>query len=447
MSRSTADRQAAARALLRFLERPGRLDRWLEEESQGLNSDQRRRARALLYAALRNDALIGLHLAPFLPQPLERQRAAPRAALILGTTELLFMNSVPDRAAVDQAVELCRVLGGGGQAGFVNAVLRRVIRSGGPSLPDRETDPLGWAEKACSHPRWLVELMAEGAEPSEVADWCEANQVEPSTVLAVPNPEHRAQLLAELDASPGLLSPCALRLPRGAGRIEKLRGFNEGWFWVQDEAAQLAVALLGARPGERVLDACAAPGGKTLALAHAVGCEGSVLATDRDRKRLRLVDESVARVGATCVEVQQRDWIREPFGAREDDIPFDRVLIDAPCSGLGVIRRHPEIRSARRQTDLPRYAQRQGELLTGLAAATKPGGLLVYAVCTFSATETHEVVGAALAHESLTGFELESVQESLPELPNASIRGGAIRTLPHQSGSDGFYAVALRRRF
>lgn len=446
MSRVTADRQAAARALLRFLERPGRLDRWIEEESEGLTPDQRRRARALLYAALRNDTLIGLHLAPFLPQPLDRQRAAPRAALILGTTELLFMNSVPDRAAVDQSVELCRALGGGGQAGFVNAVLRRVIRSDGLGLPDRALDPLGWAEQACSHPRWLVDLMADAVEPSEVADWCEANQTEPSTVLAVPDPEHREQLRTELDASPGLLSPWALRLPRGSGRIEKLRGFDEGWFWVQDEAAQVAAALLAAQPGERVLDACAAPGGKTLALAHAVGDQGSVLATDRDRKRLRLVDQSVARVGVSCVGVEQRDWIREPFGARPDDTPFDRVLIDAPCSGLGVIRRHPEIRSARRPTDLARYAQRQRELLIGLAGATRPGGLLVYAVCTFSAAETQDVVDTVLDDEALSGFKIQSAREILPELSDAVTRAGAIRTLPHQDESDGFYAIALRRR-
>jgi len=446
MSRATADRQAAARALLRFIERPGRLDRWLADESAGLNPDQRRRARALLYAALRNDALIEAHLSPHLAQPLHRQRGAPRAALTLGVAELLFMDAVPDRAAVDQAVELCRALGGRGQAGFVNAVMRKVARAASPpTLPDREDDPLGWAQLACSHPAWIVRLMAELVGDDGAAAWSAANQREPHTALAVPDPEHRAQLAEQLGASPGALSPWALVLPKGAGRIGALPGFEQGWFWVQDEAAQLAAALLGAKPGQRVLDACAAPGGKTLALAAAVGEDGSVLATDRDRGRLKLVEQGVARVGATTVSTAHRDWIREPFGARDDDAPFDHVLLDAPCSGLGVIRRHPDIRAARRASDLPRYAQRQTELLRSLAPAVKPGGRIVYAVCTFTSAETQAVVASALESEELAGFSVQTAQELLPSLPDRVTADGALRTLPHLDDCDGFYAVALRR--
>ncbi len=446
MSRATPERLAAAHALLQFLHRPGRLDRWIAEQSEGLSSDQRRRARALLYAALRNDALIELHLRPFLPQPLSTQRPAPRAALILGATELMFMDGVPDRAAVDQAVELCRALGGARQGGFVNAVLRRLSRGESvPTLPDRAQDPLGWACVACSHPAWLVQEMARRVGADEVAAWCAANQEEPDTVLTVPDDHARGSLQAELGATPGLLSPWALRLPRGAGRIEELPGFAEGAFWVQDEAAQLAARLLGAQPGERVLDACAAPGGKALTLAAAVGPAGTVVATDKDRSRLRGVDQAATRVGAPQIVTGQRDWIGTPFGALDTDAPFDRVLVDAPCSGLGVLRRHPDIRAARRAEDLPRYGLRQGQLLAGVAGAVRPGGVLVYAVCTFSHVETDEVVRAAL-DGPLASFSVVPPTELLPETPAYLVSGDALRTLPHRDASDGFYAVAFRRR-
>ncbi|MCO4772626.1 MAG: hypothetical protein KDA24_21515, partial [Deltaproteobacteria bacterium] len=180
MSRLTAERRAAGRVLARFFDRPGRLDRWLVEESAGLSPDQRRRARAILYAALRNQRLIGAHLDPFLAKPLQNQRIAPRAALTLGATELLYMDAVPDRAAVDQGVELCRDLGGKGQAGFVNAVLRKLSRSEAPpQLPDREDEPLRWASIACSHPRWIVDAMASLVGEDGAAMWCATNQTEP----------------------------------------------------------------------------------------------------------------------------------------------------------------------------------------------------------------------------------------------------------------------------
>lgn len=443
MGRLTPERRVVGRVLARFFERPGRLDRWLNEEGRELSPEQRRRARAVLYASLRHQRRLAFLLAPYLPKSLHLQRIAPRVALTVGATEIICMDGVPERAAVDQAVELCRDLGGRGQAGFVNAVLRRLARGDdAPEMPDREANPRRWSEVEASHPRWIVEEMAALVSDAEVADWCAANQQEPPLVLVVPGEAERATLATELGATPTERTPWGLLVPPGAGAVERLPGFDDGWFWVQDEAAQLAAELVGAEAGERVLDACAAPGGKTLYLA-AKGA--SVVATDSDPRRLELVDGAVRRVGGdvTCAV---RDWVAEPFGARDDDAPFDRVLIDAPCSGLGVIRRHPDIRWARRPRDRARYAERQLALLKGLAPAVKPGGRLVYAVCTFTAAETTEVVDAALASEELGDFVAESVRDVSPRAPSRAESVSVMRTLPHVHGADGFFAVALRRR-
>ena len=446
MSRLSPERLAVGRVLARFYKRTGRLDRWLSQQSANLTSDQRRRARAVLYAALRNQHLIGVYLSPFLRRALRDQQPAPRAALTLAVAEMKFLDATPDRAAVDQAVELCRALGGTGQAGFVNAVLRKVATAPDPELPDRGEDPLLWAGVVCSHPRWIVEQMAALVGPEGAAAWCEANQQEPTTALAVPAASDRAELIEQVGAEPGRLAPWAVRLPRGSGAIGALPGFSEGRFWVQDEAAQLAAEMVGALPGQRILDACAAPGGKTMYLATRVGPEGYVLATDSDARRLRQVNEASGRIGTEHVATAVRDWVQEPFGAREDDRPFDAVLLDAPCSGLGVIRRHPDVRLARRRSDLARYAERQLALLRALAPAVRPGGRLVYAVCTFTAEETEEVLTAARSEGSLDDFDREVAQQLLPDLPEGPMVSGALRTLSSRDGSDVFFAVALRRR-
>ncbi len=443
MSRLTADRRAASQVLSRFLKRPGRLDQWLNDASRGLRDEERRRTRALVYALLRNRTLLAAWLEPWLKKPLERQAIGAQVALLLGTTELLLMDGVPDRAAVDQAVEVARATGAPRQSGFVNAVMRRVAsREQPPEIPDRSTDPLGWAEIATSHPRWLLERMTDLQGAEAAASWAEADNAEPPTVLAFRSPADRERYAPALHGAAGRLLPSALRLPPGAGKISALAGFAEGAFWVQDEGAQVAAALLDVQPGDVVLDACAAPGGKALYAAAAAGPEGVVGAVDMDERRLRLLHESIARTGLTTIEPMVADLL-------EADIveePVDRVLLDAPCSGLGILRRHPDARYARRPGDLSRYADRQGALLEALAPTVRPGGRLVYAVCTFTAEETDRVIDRFLSSPAGGDFIVRDAREVLPTLPNDAVVDGAVRTTPHQHGADAFFAVALDRR-
>ncbi len=443
MSRLTADRRAAGQVVSRFLQRPGRLDQWLTDASRGLRDEERRRARALVYALLRNRTLLAAWIAPWLSKPLDRQPLGAQVALLIGTTELVLMDGVPDRAAVDQAVEVARANGAPRQAGFVNAVMRRIAsRERPPEIPDRATDPLGWADIAMSHPRWLLDRMAALQGPQGAAEWAEANNAEPLTVLAFRSPADRETYAEALHGVPGRLMASALRLPPGTGNVTVLPGFAEGAFWVQDEGAQVAAALLGVQPGDVVLDACAAPGGKALYAAAAAGPDGAVGAVDSDERRLVRLHENIARTGLTTIEPMVADLLAGPVVEE----PVDRVLLDAPCSGLGIIRRHPDARHARQPGDLARYAERQGALLEAVAPAVRPGGRLVYAVCTFTQEETDDVVERFLGCAAGAGFVLRDAQEVLPDLPSSAVLGGAVRTTPHQHGADAFFAVALDRR-
>ena len=437
MIRSTPDREAAARLLLRQSQEQGRLDLWLRDQTRQLAPLERRRVHALVYGVTRNRTLLGLHLAPFLRRPMRRQTEELQVVLLLGAYELLYQDSVPDRAAVHEAVQLARSLGQNKATGFVNAVLRKVARAERPPrLPDRVDQPLDWAEQVASHPRWLVDEMAAVA-PEEVADWAEAHNREPPLTIRLRDPGDDA-IVGALGGTRSELVPGAVTLgERPKGPVEELPGFAEGRWWVQDLGAQAVVAMLAVQPGQQVLDACAAPGGKTLAAALHAGPDGRVVAVDRSAGRLGLLRAATRRIGLTGVEILQRDLL----AAAWDGGHFDAVLLDAPCTGLGVVRRHPEIRWNRLPSDLGLQAARQRSLLLRLAEAVAPGGTLVYSVCTFSRAETTGVLDDFLSRRE------DFAEEAPPAgaLDAALLDGSRLRTRPHLHDADAFFAVRLVR--
>lgn len=435
MSRLTRDREATAQLLLRQDRETGRLDVWMRQETRRLQPAERRRVHALVYGINRNRTLLAAWLDPLLKRPLDRQDDPVRVSLMLGTYELLFQDSVPDRAAVDQAVRLIRRLGQGGRSGLVNAVLRRIARQEAvPELPDRDADPLGWAQVAASHPRWLLDEMAMFASPAQVADIAAANNAEAPLAIRLRDPGDDAMVEA-LGGERSTLVPGAVVISeRPRGPVDALPGFDEGRWWVQDLGAQAVGALLAVKPGARVLDACAAPGGKTLAAAVEAGPDGRVVAVDRSAGRLGLLRDSVQRLGLTGVEILERDLLAAPWPGPT----FDAVLLDAPCTGLGVLRRHPEIRWSRRPSDPKLQAARQRSMLLRVADAVAPGGTLVYSVCTFSQAETTGVLEDFLKRRD--DFALQA-----PDLDPRLLDGCYLRTRPDLHDADAFFAARLVR--
>jgi 16S rRNA (cytosine967-C5)-methyltransferase len=331
--------------------------------------------------------------------------------------------------------------------GFINAVLRSADRGRDTiSYPDRERDPAGFLAARYSHPRWLVEQWLAQLGPVESEALAAAMVEQPLltarvNTLKLSRDELMARLAADgIAAAPCRFSPLALNLDP-AGTVEQLPGFREGLFTIQDESSQLAVLLLDPQPGERILDLCAAPGGKATLIAQLMENRGAVTACDLTDAKLRRVEETAARLGISIISTLRSDASAPPDGFREG---YDRVLVDAPCSGLGVIRRNPEGKWRKGPEDLARLAATQKKILKAAAGCVAPGGVLLYATCSTSTTENETIVDDFLSRQP--DFVLERGQTLFPVFGELLTERGMFRSWPHRhSGMDGFFAARLRK--
>jgi len=406
-----------------------------------MSAADRALATRLVYGTLAWQGRLDHHLKGLVRMPLADLDPRVRAALRLGLYQLLFLDRVPAYAAVHTSVGLARVAAGAGAAGLVNAVLRRAAGAGvgGLPLPSPTADPLERLAIEWSHPRWLVERWAAEFGRDELPRLLAANNVRgPSAVRANRLRTSRDALRAELAAArvaarPSVWAPDGLVIEDGAAGLRALPAWREGRLAFQGEASQLVTTLLALAPGDRLLDACAAPGGKAVQAAALLEGRGLVVALDRRPGGVRRVRDEAVRLGAACVEAAVGDARRPPFAR-----PFDAVLVDAPCSGLGTLRRHPELRWRRRAEDIARLAALQREILAGAAPLVRAGGVLVYAVCTLAREENEDVVEWFRTRHP--AFVLEGPALS-PDLVTPT---GYLRTLPHRHDLDGFFAARLR---
>jgi 16S rRNA (cytosine967-C5)-methyltransferase len=395
----------------------------------------------LVYGTLAWQGRLDHHLASLVSRPLAGLDPPVRAALRLGLQQLLFLDRIPAHAAVDASVRLA----GRAASGLVNAVLRRAASAGraGLTLPDAGADPLERLAVEWSHPRWLVERWAAELGTADLAQLLAADNERGRTAvranrLRVARDALVAELAAQgVEAAPGRWARDAVVVERGAARLRASRAWREGRIAFQGEASQLVTELLGLEPGARLLDACAAPGGKAAHAAALVTSGGLVVALDRRAAGARSVAAEAARLGGDCVRAIAADACRPPLRGR-----FDAVLVDAPCSGLGTLRRHPELRWRRRPEDIPRLAALQREILAGVTPLLRPGGVLVYAVCTLTRDENADVIHWLRTAVPALRLEHATRDAGLPaELVTSE---GFLRTLPHRDGLDGFFAARLR---
>jgi 16S rRNA (cytosine967-C5)-methyltransferase len=425
---ATAARRHAFRILL-ALERSGPTlaDLLAEDDIESLSMRDRAFLHELLLGTLRHRGALDHALAPLLHRPADQLDPEPLAALRLGAYQLTRMR-VPHRAAVAESVDLARA-SAPRSAGFVNAVLRRLSREGPPAPPDEKTDPLAWLATVGSLPRWLAERWLERLGPEAAVARARAFLERPPVVLRlnprVPDARARAEEAGlELRA---LVVPGAWEA-RGAAAAPLAA---DGIVYVQDQGSQL-VAHLAASPG-KVLDACAAPGGKSTLIADLGGAGSRVIAAEVSLSRLRTLSILVRRWGSPNVAVVAADASRPPFRGG-----FDAVLLDAPCTGLGTLGRNPDIRWHVTSADVLRQARRQRELLVSVAGLVKPGGLLVYSVCSTEPDEGEDVVESFLAaNRSFKTFPL-------PVWASPFSQGPFARTLPERDGGDGFFMATLR---
>jgi 16S rRNA (cytosine967-C5)-methyltransferase len=399
----------------------------------------------LVYGVLRWRGKLDWILAQVLDRPLHTLDLSVRQILRLGAYQLCCLTRIPDFAAVDEAVSLARRIGGTRHAGYVNAVLRAVARARNGPEPDPASDPVGYWETAGSHPRWLAERWLARLGAGDAGRLMSAHNVVPPVTVVV-NPlrareEDVRRVLAKVvpGVTEGRWVPGAFHL-RGAGAVTNLAGFAEGRFIPMDEAGVFPVLALGVQPGDRVLDACAGGGGKSALLAARVGSRGEVIAMDVSPRAIRRLQSARARLGLVPVVPHLGD--ARTAGAKWPG-QFSRVLLDAPCSGLGTIRRRPEIKWRRRPEDLGRAAALQRELLAGAAGAVAPGGRLVYSTCSLEPEETDAVVADFLARHP--AFQVDEPDPALGARGDLVDGEGSLRLWPHRHETDGFFVVRFRR--
>jgi 16S rRNA (cytosine967-C5)-methyltransferase len=421
------------------------LDPTFERRTQTLDARDRRWLQELLWGALRNRAWLDALLADRVRGGLARLDPDVTDLLRLGAYQLLRMGSVPPYAAIGQTVELTKQRHGIGASKLANAVLRRLDRDRqerdpAPVEPPAPDDALEALAQRYSHPRWLVARWVERWGAADTERLLAANNVEAPIVVrpyGVSGDELRATLAEAgvgLEPAPvdSLWVPGSVQLAPGS-QITALGAFRQGRFFVQDPASTLVTEYAAVAPGSEVADLCAAPGGKTLELSRVAR---AVYAGDRSAVRVRRIVANAARLDAPNVHVLVAD-AREPAIA-----PVDMVLIDAPCTGTGTFRRHPDARWRLRISDLAVMGALQREILRAVAAVVRPGGLLVYSTCSLEPEENDMQVDAFLAEHP--EFQLEAPPAGA--VPDGALDGGLLRVLPQRHGVDGAFAARLRRR-
>ena len=398
-------------------------------------------ATELVYGTLRWQRYLDWILGPHSRRRLESLDARVRVLLRMAAYQVAFLERVPSFAAVNDAVALAPRTPG--VKAFVNAVLRAFARRGAREREPRPPrDPLDALATRCSFPTWIAERWVARFGREEADALMRAmNERPPVTLRANVLRVSREALAARLAAEEGLAWRLAGWAPEGlvvgpGGAPGSWGAFADGSFVVQDEASMLVARLLEPRPGETIADVCAAPGTKTTHLAELMQNRGRVLAFDPQPGRLERVREAAGRLGITIVEPVEGtvEALASPFRAA-----CDGVLVDAPCSNLGVLRRNPDVKWRRQPADLATNAERQGRILDAAATMVKPGGRLVYATCSLEPEENEAVVQAFLAAHP------EIRVDPPGEFPLPIDPDGTLRCLPHRHGTDGFTAVRFRR--
>ena len=457
MARVEEDGAYANRALAAALDR-----------APAMSPADRGLATELVYGVLRRRARLDRALEAVADRGLAALPPSARTTLQVGAYQLLFLDRVPGYAAVNDAVEAMKRAHGPRLGGLANALLRRVSERGEPPLPNAEHEPAAFLEEACGWPGWLARLtLRELGAPAAVALGAAsgtsapvalranrlapapADATAPTGAVGITREVLAERLIAERPGAiltPSDVAPDAL-LARGLDAPARTRAFTDGAFAIEDVGAQIVAELCGAAPGERILDACAGLGGKTAHLAALAGNQAAIEALDLSAAKLRQAEEQWARLGVRGVRARTADLTK---AFPPDTQPYDRVLLDAPCSGLGVLRRHPEVLLRRSEADLALLAATGRRMLNVVSTVVTPGGLLTYAVYTFDRVESEDVVQSFIAaHPEFTveppSGGGDSYASAVP-WDRLTAPGDGVRLWPDRDDADAFFAVRLRRR-
>ena len=368
--------------------------------------------------------------------------------LRLGVYQLLYLDRIPDSAACNESVKLAKKHGHAGSVKFVNGVLRSVARNKeNITFPDEKKEPLLFLSTYYSHPGWLVQKWIEQYGYTFTKSLCEANNTPPPFTIRTntlkTTPKKLMHILTEegIYAAPTNNLSEAILLKK-TGNIETVTAYRQGLFQVQDESSMLVSRVVDAQPGECVMDVCSAPGGKATHLAQLMNNQGKIIAWDIHAHKIDLIKKNAQRLGINIIETHVQD---AAIYQKQWRGKVDRVLVDAPCSGLGIIRRKPDIKWNKQQEHLAEIIKIQIDILENVSKYVKVGGVLVYSTCTILSQENIEVVQAFLKKNPM--FELEDISEFVAGWgEKETVSKGYLQLLPHIDGTDGFFISRMKRR-
>lgn len=433
--------------LNRKVSHPDRLIRAMLERHSRLDERDRALLTELVYGVLRWQGRLDWHidqLSKIKPKKIDPE---VRILLRLALYQILLLDRIPPHAAVNETVKLAKATQPPHLVGFVNALLREALRRENAwNWPPEEKDPAAFLAVTTSHPLWFVQKCLKELGPEETRALCLANNAIAPMALRVNTLRTSTSEVIQalrgrgIEADPSPLLPHAVRVSGFRQDISRLPLFQEGWVQVQDEASQLVSLLVSPRPGERVLDLCSGFGGKSTHLGILMKNEGEILAVDQSAWKLEELRRNAERQGVDIVKILANDVLELNPGKTGE---FDRVLLDAPCSGFGALRRKPDIKWRRHLKDPYRFSQLQKKLLDQASSFVKKGGVLVYATCTFFAEEDEGVAGYFA--DGHPGWNVEPAGNFLPESCGAMVEGDFFKSWPHRHGLDGFFGARWRR--
>lgn len=411
-----------------------------------LKEEDRAFVTELVYGTLRWRGYLDYALSKFSSKPINKIDPEILNILRMGAYQLLFLRT-PSSAAVDESVKLSKNFNSGKASGFVNAVLRALDREKEKiELPARKDDEINYLSIKYSHPKWLVNQFIKNLGVEETEKLLEANNRQAPLILRANtlkiSRENLAAMLLEedgIETSPTPYSPDGLIVTSQAVP-KNLSAINQGLCIVQDEAAQIAGRIVSPRPGDTILDVCAAPGGKATHLAAIMGNKGVVHAVDINANRLQLIEDNARRMGIKIIQTRRGD-ASAPLKYERNS--FDAVLVDPPCSDLGIIRRHPDAKWIKTPEQIGELSELQLKILSVAAKYVKQGGALVYAVCTLTPRENEQVIQKFI--ETTPYFQIEPAYEYLPEIKQFCTSEGFVKLAPHTSGTDGFFLARLKK--
>lgn len=395
----------------------------------------------ITYGTLQHKLTLDYYLEPFIKGKVDLW---VRWLLRLSLYQMEYLTRIPAHAAVNEAVEIAKRRGHKGIASMVNGILRSILRQGVPAVEDIQ-NPVERLSVETSHPQWLVERWVESYGFDETAAMLHENNIPPVQTVRVNMTRATVEdVLASLEeegvkAKQSDMMPECIHLTNGTAA--RTKAFKEGLITIQDESSMMPANVLDPKPGMKVLDMCAAPGGKTTHMAERMENDGSILAMDLHPHKLDLIDENTARLGLDIVQTAPVDGRKAAdFLAKES---YDAVLVDAPCSGLGVMRRKPDIKYTKREEDLESLQAIQLAILANAVQVLKPGGRLVYSTCTVDKRENEGTVEAFIStHPEMEREEITN----LPEKLLAKQNNGMLQVFPQDFGSDGFFVAAFRKK-